>query len=79
MKHKSIRGVSQKTIIVAVWWPGEGYGGGTKCRDHAHAVCEVVRLFGMGYGKPRCPVRIITSSSRVEEFEVTDEKDHDFD
>jgi hypothetical protein len=58
-------------FTVAVYFPGDGYGGSTQCptmeaaREHAR---ELIRL---GYGHSKHPIHIITTTISVLHFEWT--------
>lgn len=61
------------SIMVAVYWPGEGYGGGTRCETMEAARGQVQELVRLGYGKPgKHPIRIVTKVTNVTEFELAD-------
>lgn len=58
-------------IMEAIYWPGEGYGGGTRCATMDAAREHVRRSIAMGYGKAgKNPVRIIVTTRQVIEFTV---------
>lgn len=61
-------------IVVAVYWPGEGYGGGTTCKTMEDARGEVGNLLHRGYGKSgKNPIHIVTKITNKIEIELIDE------
>lgn len=56
-------------ITVAVYWPGEGYGGGEVCKSMEEARNQVDVLRKLGYGKTgKHPIRVVMTTREIIEF-----------
>ena len=62
--------------MVAVYWPGQGYGGATICDSLEHAQAKAEKDKKSGYGRKKNPIHII-KRTKDEVIEVHDkENDH---
>jgi hypothetical protein len=56
-------------IYVAVYWPGEGYGGGSGCKTMEEAHERVEEFRKLGYGESgRHSIRIVRTTREIIEF-----------
>lgn len=58
----------EETIIVAPFWPGEGYGGGAKVTSMEEALAEAKQLAKQGYGKGKSIIHIVRTTRTVIEW-----------
>lgn len=45
--------------LIAVYWPGQGYGGADRLNSIKDADAAIARHVKLGYGSKRCPIHII--------------------